>query len=323
MADVAKALDEARGREAQRPRHIPAKGLLDVTYRVYLSLLQDRVMLVAGGVTFYLLLAIFPAMTALVSLYGFVADPATITERLAFLRQIMPSDGLEIFFRQLQTLAGEERSALSFGLIFGLAVAFWSTNNGMKALFEAMNIAYGEAEKRSFLRLNLASFVFTFGALIGAIVIITGLGVIPAVLSFFYLGGVAETLINLLRWPVLLVLAAFGISLLYRYGPSREPAKLRWVTWGASLAALFWLAGSVAVSFYLLHIANYNATYGTLGALIGFLFWTWISTIIVIIGAEVNAELEHQTTRDSTTGPEQPMGQRGAVMADTLGETRG
>lgn len=311
---------DRRGREADRPRDIPAKGLKDVFWRVFAAVQEDRVMLVAAGVTFYLLLSIFPAMTALVSLYGFFADPATITERLSFLNQIMPSEGLDIFFGQLQTLAGEKRSALSFGLIFGLAIALWSANNGVKALFEAMNIAYGEDEKRSFLRLNLVSFAFTLGGLIGLIILVIGLGVIPAIIALVNLGGMAETVLTVLRWPVLLVLIAFGITLLYRYGPSREQAKLSWVTWGSATAAILWLIGSLGVSYYLSNIANYNATYGTLGALIGFLFWTWISSIIVIFGAEVNAELEHQTARDSTTGPEQPMGQRGAYMADTLGK---
>jgi membrane protein len=312
---------DLRGRSADTPSAIPWKGLLDVAYRVYNAIIEDRVMLVAGGVTFYLLLAVFPAMTALVSLYGFVADPAAITERLSFLREVMPSDGLEIFFKQLQTLAGEERSSLSYGLVIGLGIALWSTNNGVKAMFEAMNIAYREDEKRSFLRLNLVSLVFTFMALIAAIVLLIGLGVIPAMIAFLPLGGFAETLLSLARWPVLLVLATLGISLLYRYGPSREPAKKRWISWGASLAALLWLGGSLGVSFYLSHIANFNVTYGTLGALIGFLFWVWISSIIIILGAEINAELEHQTQRDSTTGPEQPMGKRGAYMADTLGES--
>jgi membrane protein len=319
MTETAQASEIDRGRYAERPREIPVKGLKDVAMRVYGALQEDRVMLIAAGVTFYLLLAIFPAMTALVSLYGFVADPGTIIERLDFLRMVMPPDGLDIFFQQLQSLAGQEQSTLSFGLIFGLLVALWSANNGMKALFEAMNVAYGEDEKRSFIRLNIASLTFTFAGMLGAIVLIVGLGIIPAVITFVHLGDGASVFLNVLRWPVLLVLVAAGISMLYRYGPSREPAKMRWLTWGAGLAAVFWIAGSVGVSFYLSHVADYNATYGALGALIGFLFWTWISAIIVILGAELNAELEHQTRNDTTTGEAQPMGSRGAYMADTVG----
>lgn len=323
MTTAATQENDDRGRQADRPREIPAKGLKDVFWRVFAAVQEDRVMLVAAGVTFYLLLSIFPAMTALVSLYGFFADPASITDRLSFLNEIMPPEGLSIFFDQLRSLAGEKRSALSFGLIFGLAIALWSANNGVKALFEAMNIAYGEDEKRSFLRLNLVSFAFTLGGLIGLIILVVGLGVIPAITAVVNLGGVTEMVLRVLRWPVLLVVIAFGITLLYRFGPSRERARLRWVTWGAVMAALLWVVGSLGVSYYLSNIADYNATYGTLGALIGFLFWTWISAIIVILGAEVNAELEHQTARDSTTGPERPMGERGAYMADTLGKASG
>lgn len=323
MTTAATQENDDRGRQADRPREIPAKGLKDVFWRVFAAVQEDRVMLVAAGVTFYLLLSIFPAMTALVSLYGFFADPASITDRLSFLNEIMPPEGLSIFFDQLRSLAGEKRSALSFGLIFGLAIALWSANNGVKALFEAMNIAYAEDEKRSFLRLNLVSFAFTLGGLIGLIILVVGLGIIPAIIAVVNLGGVTEMVLRVLRWPVLLVVIAFGITLLYRFGPSRERARLRWVTWGAVMAALLWVIGSLGVSYYLSHIADYNATYGTLGALIGFLFWTWISAIIVILGAEVNAELEHQTARDSTTGPERPMGERGAYMADTLGKASG
>lgn len=321
MADTITADEHGRGRDARHPAQIPLKGMKDVLYRVYLSLANDRVMLVAAGVTFYILLATFPAMGALVSVYGFVADPSTIADRISFLAQVMPPDGLNIFLDQLKALATEKRGALSFGLIFGLLVALWSANNGIKAMFEAMNIAYGETEKRSFFRLNLVSLTFTFGAIIAAIILLIALGVVPALIAFLHLGERAETLLSLLRWPLLLVLATFGITLLYRYGPSRERAKFRWLTWGAAFAALFWLLGSLGVTFYLSHVADYNATYGTLGALIGFLFWTWISAIIVILGAELNAELEHQTAEDSTTGPPQPMGERGAAMADTLGET--
>ena len=320
QAETAPHQEIRHGRHAEAPHDIPVPGLKDVLWRVYISFTEDRVMLVAGGVTFYLLLALFPAMTALVSLYGFVADPVAIADRIGFLREVMPADGLEIFVKQLMALATEERGTLSLGLVTGLALALWSANAGIKALFEAMNIAYGEDEKRSFLWLNFISLIFTFAALLAAILMLIGLGVIPAMIALLNPTDDGAKLIGMLRWPVLLALVAGGISLLYRFGPSREPAKLRWITWGAGIASLLWLLGSLGVSFYLSHVANFNATYGTLGALIGFLFWTWISTIVVILGAELNAELEHQTAKDTTTGPPQPMGKRGAYMADTLGE---
>jgi membrane protein len=310
-----------RGRGAETPTQIPGRGLRDVFWRVFSSVTEDRVTLIAAGVTYYLLLALFPAATVLVSIYGFVADPVTIAERIATLSSIMPADALDIFLDQVRALAQERSATLSIGLAGGLALALWSANNGIKALFEAMNVAYGEKEKRSLVRLNLASLAFTLGAFVIAVVILFAMGVVPAILAYLWLDRWAELIIRFARWPIMMVFVGIGIMALYRFGPSREPAKLRWLTWGAAFSTILWFAASLGVSYYLSNIANYNATYGTLGALIGFMVWTWISAIIVIVGAEINAELEHQTARDSTTGRPKPMGKRGAYMADTVGET--
>lgn len=183
-----------------------------------------------------------------------------------------------------------------------------------------MNIAYAETEKRSFLKLNIMSIGFTVGALMIGIVLILTVGVVPAVLSYLYLDNWAEVLFVLGRWPILMVAVLTGISLIYRFGPSRAKAKWRWLSWGAVMATVVWLVASWLFSFYLQHFANYNVTYGSLGAVIGLMMWTWISVVILIVGAAINAEMEHQTSRDSTTGPPLPMGQRGAVIADTLGK---
>jgi membrane protein len=298
------------------------EGWKDILWRLKSEVSQDRVTLIAAGATFYLLLALFPALAAFVSIYGFVADPVTIADHIAFLGGVLPSGGIDLIRAQLESLAAQDEAALSFGFIFGLGLALWSANNGIKTLFEAMNIAYDETEKRSFITLNAVSLLFTLGAIIIAILFIVSVGVVPAVLAFVGLGSVAETLISLARWPVLLIAAALGISILYRYGPSRERAKWRWVTWGAVLATVVWIVASVLFSWYLTNFADYNATYGSLGAVIGFMMWTWISVVILLCGAELNSEMEHQTARDSTTGPEKPMGARGATMADTLGESR-
>lgn len=320
MTDTTAALEQGRGREADSPAQIPAKGLKDVMWRLYAAISEDRVMLIAAGVTFYLLLSLFPTATVLVSLYGVFSDPSAIVDRINFLSSIMPADALNIFLDQLRALTSERNTTLSFGIIFGVLLALWSSNSGMKALFEAMNVAYGEEEKRSIVRLNLISLAFTFGALVIAVVTIIFMGVVPAVLSYLWLDRWAELIIQIARWPLMMLFVGAGIMALYRFGPSREPAQLRWLTWGAGFAALFWLIASLAVSYYLANIADYNATYGTLGALIGFMVWTWVSVIIVIVGAEINAELEHQTTHDSTTGRPKPLGDRGAYMADTVGE---
>ncbi|KAB1085659.1 YihY/virulence factor BrkB family protein [Neorhizobium galegae] len=323
IGETAATSERHRGREADSPEEIPSTGLKDVFWRVYAGVTQDRITLIAAGVTYYLLLALFPAASALVSLYGFVADPSAIVDRIAFLSSVMPADGLNIFLDQLRALTSERNTTLSIALIGGLALALWSANNGMKALFEAMNVAYAEEEKRGIVRLNVISLLFTLGALLLAIVILFAMGIVPAVLRYLWLDRFTEILIRLARWPVMMLFVAGGIVMLYRFGPSREPAKLKWLTWGAAFSTVAWLAASIAVSFYLGNIADYNATYGTLGALIGFMVWTWISVIIVIVGAEINAELEHQTARDSTTGTPVPLGARGAYMADTVGESSG
>jgi membrane protein len=320
ISDATIPMDGERGREAERPSEIPSRGLKDVFWRIFQGVNDDRVTLIAAGVTYYLLLALFPAISALVSLYGFFSDPVAIADKVSFLSTVMPADALNIFLDQLRALASAGGATLSVGLIAGFLLALWSANNGMKALFDAMNVAYGESEKRSILRLNLISLGFTLGALILVIIIMIAMGVVPAVLKFLWLDRWAERIISFARWPAMMLFVGGGIMILYRFGPSREPAKLRWITWGAAFATVFWLAASLGVSFYLSNFADYNATYGTLGALIGFMVWTWVSVIIIIVGAEINAELEHQTARDSTTGSPKEMGSRGAYMADTIGK---
>jgi membrane protein len=254
--------------------------------------------------------------------YGFVADPITVADHVSHLGGLLPSAGVDIIRSQLQALASQDQQALRVGLLAGLAIALWSANNGIKALFEAINIAHEETEKRGFVKLNLVSLAFTLGALLIAIGLILAVGVVPAVLAYLRLGAWTETLIAIARWPVLLIAILTGISLIYRFGPSRRAPKWRWLSWGAVIATLVWIAASWGFSFYLRNFADYNATYGSLGAVIGLMMWTWISVIILIVGAEINAEMEHQTARDSTTGErDKPMGERGAVMADTLGKT--
>ncbi|WP_309082947.1 YihY/virulence factor BrkB family protein [Chelativorans sp.] len=312
--------DDGRGRDARWPSQIPGRGWKDVLWRVWYQIGEDRVLLVAAGVTFYLLLALFPALAAFVSIYGFVADPVTVADHVAYLGGLLPTPAIEIIRQQLQALATEDDRSLRWGFLLGLAIAIWSANGGVKALFEAMNIAYDENEKRGFFRLNLLSICFTLCAILIGIMLILAVGVVPAVLALLHLGAWSETLISLFRWPVLLLAIITGISLLYRFGPSRAHAKWRWLTWGSTIAALVWIAASSAFSFYLQNFADYNATYGSLGAVIGLMMWTWISVSILIVGAELNAEIEHQTAIDSTTGPAQPMGERGAMVADTLGK---
>lgn len=318
--DAGPGLSRERGRYADAPSEIPRAGWKDIAWRVWGELWRDRVTLVAAGVTFYMLLALFPALAAFVSIYGFVADPKTIADHIAFLGGLLPSEGLDLIREQLDALMQQKTESLGLGFVLGLAIALWSANNSVKALFEAMNVAYEEEEKRSILRLHLVSFSFTLGAILIGVMFLLSVGVVPAALALLHLDSWTEWLVSLGRWPVLLVAVGIAISLIYRYGPSRNEAKLRWITWGSALATLVRIAASVGFSFYLENFANYNATYGALGAVVGLMMWSWLSVVILIVGAEINAEIEHQTARDSTTGERRPMGERGAVVADTLGE---
>ncbi|MFS8054926.1 YihY/virulence factor BrkB family protein [Rhizobium sp. BR 317] len=314
-------LDRELGRFAAVPEQIPVRGLRDVFWRVVHEVSDDRISLIAAGVTFYLLLALFPALAALVSLYGFIADPASISEHLRSLSPLLPPGAFEMIADRLNDLVERRNGALSVALFLGLGVALWSTHSGTLALFDAMNVAYEEAEKRGLVRLNLVALCFTLSAILAAMLVIGAVAILPLVLSFLWLDQWKENLALIVRWPILLVLMIVAVTAIYRFGPSREPAKVRWLTWGAALATAGWIAMSLLFSVYLKNFANYDATYGTLGALIGFLIWIWLSVVILLVGAEVNAELEHQTAVDTTIGPALPMGSRGAQVADTIGKS--
>lgn len=309
------------GRSASVPEAIPLSGLRDVFWRVFHEVLADRVTLIAAGVTFYLLLALFPAMAALVSLYGLVADPITISEHLRELAALLPLGAFDLLADQIKELVNRRDATLGMTFFVGLGIALWSTHSGTLAIFDAMNVAYEEEEKRGLVRLNLIGLCFTLCAMLLMVVMVALVGVMPVVLSYLWLDQFKEHMALLMRWPLLLLVVAVAVTSVYRFGPSREPATLRWMTWGAVLTTVAWAAMSLGFSFYLDHFANYNATYGTLGALIGFLIWIWLSVVILIVGGELNAELEHQTAKDTTTGTPLPMGARGAYVADTLGET--
>jgi membrane protein len=315
--------DDIHGRGAHWPSQIPRLGWRDIAWRLYGRINEDRVMLVAAGATFYLLLALFPALAAFVSLYGLIADPATIAGHLDALRGIMPEGGLDLIGGQLNEFARQSPDSMGISFLIAFAIAFWSANNGIKTLFEALNIAYREREKRSFIRLNLLAFTFTLATMVVAATLIALIGILPALLALLPVDETTDLVLRYARWPVLLVIAALGIAILYRFGPSRARARWRWVSWGGLLACTVWLATSAGFSIYLQGFADYNATYGSLGAAIGFMMWTWISVIVLLLGAQLNAEIEHQTGVDTTTGKEMPMGMRGATMADTLGEAAG
>jgi len=315
----ARADEPGRGRKATTPWQIPFRGWKDILWRTWQQLNEDRLLAVAAGVVFYGLLALFPAITAFVSFYGLFARGATISQHLSTLADVVPRAAFGIIEDQIGRIVSKGDVKLSFGFVFGLGLALWSANAGMKAIMDALNVVYDEKEKRSFLWLNMVSLGFTLGAIAALLTAVAAVVVFPLVLARFGLGTWSETLLAILRWPALLVLVLLGLSLLYRFGVSRREPKWRWVSVGSLFAAAAWLIGSVLFSWYLGRFAPYDETYGSLGAAIGLMMWMWLSVIVILFGAELNSEIEHQTARDSTVGREKPLGRRGAAMADTVG----
>jgi membrane protein len=312
-----------RGRLANKPSEIPAKGWKDIVWRVYDGIQNDRVLLVAAGVTFYALLALFPAIAAIVSLYGLFADASAINEHLKLISGFLPEGALTVIGDQVTRITSHGNATLGVTFVGTLLLSLWGANAGTKAIFDALNIIYKEHEKRSFLGLTFKSLLFTIGGLVLVLVAIAGVVAVPLALKLLGIpkeSGVA--ILALLRWPLLFLVIIFALACLYRNGPSRAHPRWRWVTWGSTIAGAIWIAGSLLLSWYVANFGTYNATYGSLGAVIGFMIWMWLSIIIILVGAEINAEVEHQTARDTTSGQEIRMGARGATMADEIGRAR-
>ena len=282
------------GRGATTPVEIPARGWFAVAKRVAVQFSTHRVMEESASVTFYTLLALFPALAALVSLYGLFADPAALSSNLHNIPSVLPGGAMDILDTQLHSLASSSGKALSLGLAFSLATSLWSSNQSIKSLFSALNIVYGAQEERSFVRFTLLTLSFTLGALVFVMLAVAGVVALPIVLNFVGFGAWSDLLLRLARWPLLLLVIGLFLAMVYRYGPCRPRVHWRWVTPGSAFAAITWAAASVGFSYYVAHFGSYNKTYGSLGAAIGFMTWIWISTMVVLVGAELDAEIEQQ-----------------------------
>jgi membrane protein len=308
-----------RGREANSPSDIPPKGWKDIILRIYQGISEDRIVAIAGGVTFFVLLALFPGVAGLVALYGLYADAPTITQHLSAVSGILPEGGVQIIRDQVERLVAQPVQRLGFATTIGLGISLWSANAGMKALFDALNVVYHEKEKRGFFRLNAISLMFTLGTMLFVLLALAAMTVLPMILDQLGLSRATELLVRVGRWPILFVVVSVAIALIYHFGPSRDKPQWRWITPGSIFAATGWLGASLLFSWYAENFGSYNETYGSLGAVIGFMTWLWISTIVILVGAKLNAEAEHQTALDSTEGRPRPRGERGAEMADSVG----
>lgn len=311
-----------RGRQASSPSEIPARGWKDILLRVYSNISEHRVLALAAGMTYYSLLAIFPALAALVAIYGMFSDPTAIARHLDQLSGFLPGGAVDVARDQLTRVASKGGGTLGATFVIGLGISLWSANAAMKSLFDTLNIVYCEREKRGFLTLNAVSLSFTLAGIVFVLAALGAVVVIPVALNFIGLSNFADLMLRIARWPAMFVAVALALALIYRYGPSREAPRWRWITWGSAVAAVLWLAASALFSWYAASFGKFNETYGSLGAVIGFMTWLWISAIVILLGAELDAEMEHQTAHDTTTGSPKPMGTRGARMADTVGPAR-
>lgn len=278
---------------AETPSEIQARGWKDILLRVYHGISENRILLIAAGVTFYILLAIFPGIAALISIYGLFANPSDVTNQLATITNIAPSGAIEVLRDEMTRLAAKGGTSLSVGFLVGLIVSLWTTNSGVSALFDALNIVYEEKEKRGFIKYYAKTLAFTIAAMVFALLLIAVVVALPVALNLVPLPGGTELFARIVRWPILFVLVALALAALYRFGPSRAGARWRWITWGGAFATVVWIGASFLFSWYVANFGSYNKTYGSLGAIIGFMTWIWISVVVVLIGAKLDAEMEH------------------------------
>ncbi len=310
---------DGRGRTAEKPSDIPAHGWWDIAWRVIKRTGNDNVTLVAGGVAMYVLLSVFPGLAALVSIYGLFASPADIAQQMKDFTGVLPPGAWDIFNTQLQGLVHHSQTTLTTTAVVAVLISLWSARSAMSALMTATNIAYGEREKRSFIFQVALSLAFTVAALVGFVLTML-LGIaIPVVLKVLGTSVLVTIVTDVLRFALLWGVAVLGLAVIYRYAPAREHAQWRWVTWGSAIAATLWLAASALFAVYVQTFGNYGKTYGALGGVIALLMWFYISSLIVVLGAETNAEMERQTFKDTTVREGAPLGRRGAYAADTVG----
>ena len=321
---VEAAAAQGRGRGARTPSEIPLKGWWDIGKRVFVRTGEESFGVLAAGAAFYAMLAIFPALGAIVTSYALVSDPADIQAQFASVSGILPHDVATIINDQLVSLASREDQSLGFGLLFGILFAVFSARRGVDALVRATTVAYRERETRSFIHLNALTFALTLGAVLLLVTTIALLVVLPTAIAFLPdVSGLTAILTRAASWAIFIAIVTFSIGVLYRLGPPRAPARMRWLTPGSVVATLLWVAGSAGFSYYVSNFGNYNETYGTLGAIIVLLLWFFLTAYSIVLGALLNAEMEHQTARDTTVGGPKPLGERGAFVADTLGEIGG
>ena len=311
-----------RGRRANGPTAISPKGWWEIARRVSAQIVDQNVIILSAGIAFFAMLALFPALGAIVTTYALIADAGHVAENFATFSAILPPDVTSIVDRRLQKLAGEQQG-LGLGLAFGLLFSVWSARRSVDALVRTVTVAYDERETRGLVHLVAVTSLLTLGAIVLLVITVALLVALPAALAWMPLSGVLSFAAHAGGWTLLFAVLVFALGVLYRYGPPRRSAQVRWLSPGTVVAALLWLLGSAAFSLYVRTSGNtFSEIYGTLGAIIVLLLWFFLSAFSIVLGALLNAEMERQTKRDTTVGDPRPMGERGAFVADTVGGAR-
>jgi membrane protein len=305
-----------RGHNAEKPTQIPQKGWKDIALRVKDRLTKDHVTLVSAGIAFYFFLAIFPAITAALSIYGLVMEPAQVEQQMSQLANVLPEQAHQMIRDILKQQSEKSGSSLGWSLVLSLLISLWSANKGAKAVFEGVNITYDETDGRGFLKKTAVTLMFTLGGIMIGFFAIVMVVAFPALIDKIGLPSTLETIIQFLRWPVLALIVMFALTAVYKIAPNRESPAFKWASWGAIIATVLWLAGSLLFSLFVNNFGRLDETYGSFAAVITLMLWFFLTAYIVLLGAEVNSEMEHQTRRDTTTGEDKPMGQRGGYHAD-------
>ncbi len=310
------------GRKAHHPGAIPRTGWWDILYRVWGRMGATNLSLIAAGIAFFGLLSLFPGMTAAVAIAGLIFDPDLLAEHTVTLAALLPDSARELVLNQLNGVLNTDSTSLSLAAMLALGLAIYSASRAVANFIIGLNIVYEETETRNLLALTALNMALTVALIVGLLLSLLVVAALPVVAAWFENEALRD-LVELIRWPFLMVTGAAGISVLFRYGPDRRNARWRWLTPGAGIACILWVAGSIGFSLYVQTFGTYNETFGALAGVIVLLTWLWLSAFIVLLGALLDAEVEAQTSRDSTVGPDRPRGQRGAVKADEIGESRG
>ena len=305
-----------RGEDAQWPHQIPFTGWIDIGKRSFHEMKSDNVQIVAAGVAFYFFLAVFPTIIATISVYSLVLEPDQIREQISKLSLILPEQAFGMIKEFLEPVIDKSKKEIGWGLAISVLISIWSANKGTSALFEGVNIAYDENDSRGIIKKNVLTLLFTLGGVVVGLISLLIVIFFPLLIKNIGLNPQIEHVITWFRWVLLGIIIVLSLSIVYKFAPNRRSPKLRWVSWGALLGSILWLAGSMLFSWYVSNFGSYDDLYGSFAAVAILMLWLFLTAFIILMGAEINSEMEHQTRYDTTIGMDKPMGERNAHHAD-------